>query len=146
MKQLHWCSQASVLPQIRASCAETLAYVPRTSLLGCVSVHVCGGVPQLLPKSDDRGNTNSVRPDSIAFSVSQEINRRGITISCLARKIGVERTVVGRWLSGQRGMRARDAAAAMDVLGLKIISTTDRIGMEADHASNGTTRKVSPHA
>lgn len=87
-----------------------------------------------------------MRPDSIAFSVSQEINRRGITISCLAERIGVERTVLGRWLSGQRGLRARDAAAAMDVLGLRIISTTDRVGMEAYHARNGTTRKVPAHA
>ena len=84
--------------------------------------------------------TNGVQPDSIAQAVSHEMSRRGVTISALANKIGVERTTLGRWLAGERGLRARDAAAALDVLGLQIVAAPHHLGPRPDISGQIRTR------
>lgn len=72
--------------------------------------------------------------DPIARSVLQELHRREMTIGELARRIGVDRCVLGRWLSGARSIRARHAAAAMQALGLVVVAERDFRGQGSPEA------------
>lgn len=64
-----------------------------------------------------------MKPDPIALAVLLELHRRGMTIQTLARISGVHRSVLSRWLSGQRTAKVRDAVNVMRVLGLEVRRT-----------------------
>ncbi|QQS08690.1 MAG: helix-turn-helix transcriptional regulator [Phycisphaerales bacterium] len=59
--------------------------------------------------------------DTIAIEVLREMQRREMSISRLAKKSGVDRSVLGRWLSGVRSIRVRQAVLVMRVLGLVVV-------------------------
>lgn len=66
--------------------------------------------------------------DPIALVTLRELQRRGMTISDLAARTGVDRSVLGRWLSGVRTIRVRHAVLVMQALGIVVVAERDLRG------------------
>lgn len=66
--------------------------------------------------------------DPIAQLALREMHQRQMTISDLAERTGVDRSVLGRWLGGVRTIRVRHAVAVMQALGLVVVAERDQRG------------------
>jgi transcriptional regulator with XRE-family HTH domain len=64
--------------------------------------------------------------DEIAHTVLRQLNRRSMTIVELAARTGVDRDVIGRWLSGRRTIKLRYLLPIMRELGLEVTVKEDR--------------------
>jgi DNA-binding phage protein len=58
--------------------------------------------------------------DPIAMTALSELARRDRNISWLAGKVGLDRNVLSRWLSGRRSIRLDRALAVLDALELDV--------------------------
>jgi transcriptional regulator with XRE-family HTH domain len=69
----------------------------------------------------DVSHTNVVDVDPIAELAHREMQQRGMTISDLAIRTGVERNTLGRWLSGKRSIRLSQALLVMSLLRIVVL-------------------------
>ena len=59
--------------------------------------------------------------DGIALAVTKEMQRTDSTITDVAAVAGVDRSSLGRWLSGQRTLRSSDVAKVLAALHLIVV-------------------------
>ena len=58
--------------------------------------------------------------DDIRDAVKAEMDRQGVTMNRMGTDIGLDETVISRWLQGRTSTNTRNASAMMRYLGIRI--------------------------
>lgn len=77
-------------------------------------------------------------PDELAVIVLKYLERKQMPVTHLARKSGVGRHIIGRWLAGRRDIRLKHALKIMRTIGLGFAA------MEQPHDRSRTQDRAGP--
>jgi len=83
-------------------------------------------MPEPKPKPKAKKAATRVDKHTLSYQIREVIESRGITAYALGKEAGVDATVVGRFLSGERDLRLATADRIAAALGLRLVEVAAR--------------------